>query len=119
MEYLILVAYIPFIIWLAWDNSKRIKQGKIIHHWLNGLLHILAAFTALYFEGWEIAASVLLSVRIVFNTALNLFRGLPIDYVSQKPKSVVDKVEKKLFGNNGWLPLIIYSILLTWVLVQH
>lgn len=119
LEYLILVAYIPFIIWLAWDNSKRIKQGKIIHHWLNGSLHILTAITALCFEGWQIAVAVLLVARIVFNTALNIFRGLPIDYVSQKPKSVVDKVEKKLFGNNGWLPLIIYSILLTWVLVQH
>lgn len=116
---MILVFYIPFVIWLAWDNSDRIKQDKPIKHWLNGLLHILAAFTAFYFEGWQIAAAVLLSVRIVFNTALNLFRGLSIDYVSPKPKSVVDKVEKKLFGNNGWLPLIIYSILLTWVLVQH
>jgi len=108
----ILAIYIPFCIWLAYNNAQRIKDDKPIKHWLNGLLHILTAILATFFEGWLIGLSVLLSVRIAFNTALNLFRGLPIDYVSQKPKSVMDKVEKLIFGNNGWIPLIIYSILL-------
>lgn len=116
MEHLILAIYIPFCIWLAYDNAQRIKDDKPIKHWLNGLLHILTAIVATFFEGWLIGLSVLLAVRIVFNTALNAFRGLPIDYVSPKPKSLVDKIEKRLFGNNGWIPLIIYSILLIWVL---
>ena len=119
LEHLILVIYIPFCIWLAWDNADRIKEGKNINHFLNGSVHILTAIVATFFEGWQIGLSVLLVVRIAFNTALNLFRGLSIDYVSPKPKSVVDKVEKWLFGNNGWIPLIIYTILLIWVLVKH
>lgn len=117
LEYLIIVIYIPFIIYLAWDNADRIKDGRKIHHWLNGSMHLLGAFVGTLFEGWQIGLSLLLVVRIAFNTALNAFRHLPIDYVSPKPKSLVDKVEKWLFGNNGWIPLIIYLTALILLLL--
>jgi len=45
---------------------------------------------------------------VVFNTTLNLMRGLPIDYVPTKPKALTDRIERALFGNNGIIPKILY-----------
>jgi len=100
--------YLPLLILLAYNNAIRIEQGKVIHHWLNALFHLSYAFALFYFIEIRVAVSFLLLVNVVFNTTLNLMRGLPIDYVPTKPKALTDRIERALFGNNGIIPKIIY-----------
>lgn len=103
--------YLLFCVWLAYDNSDRIADGRKIHHALNGSLHLAAAGIMYYIKGWQDAISLLLLVRVVFDSSLNLFRGLSLGYVSPKPKSWVDKIEAAVFNKNGLLPKLIYLII--------
>ena len=112
----VLFAYLLFVVILAWDNAKRIDQDKKIKHWLNGLAHLSMA-GILYFVDWKLSVALLCLVRVTFDISLNLFRGFPIDYVSLKPKSVIDKIEKKIFGLNGYTPKIVYLIIAVCLLL--
>lgn len=105
---LIILPYLAFCVVLAYDNSQRIKAGKRIYHGLNGALHLLATGATFWAYGWNDSLSLLLSVRVVFDVSLNLFRGLGIGYVSPKPKSWIDKAEKWVFRNDGITPKIVY-----------
>jgi len=98
---------------LAWDNYNRIKNNLKIHHWLNGGIHLVVAFILGYFFKWIYSLMILLTARIFFDSALNYFRGLSLFYVTPTPKSFQDKIEQKVFGKNGKLPLLIYAISLT------
>lgn len=103
--------YIPFCVFFAWVNNQWILHGKRIRHGLNGSLHVLVAFTVAYFTKWYHFFTVLLITRVAFDWSLNLFRGLPLDYLPLKPKSIADRVEKAVF-NNGFIPKIIYILLI-------
>jgi hypothetical protein len=108
-----LIAYSVFCIIFAYCNYIEIvKLDERIWHGLNGAIHLS---TALYF-GLAVCPqagfSILLIARLFFDVSLNLFRKLPIDYVPEHPKSIVDKIEIFVFEDNGWLPKIIYSLLL-------
>lgn len=111
--------YIPFCIAFAYLNAILIKKGKRIYHALNGLLHLTVAFLIGYFTHWQYGLATLCITRLFFDIPLNLFRGLPIDYVSPKPKSIVDRAEKWVFKTDGFTPKVIYLIgavfLFVWV----
>jgi hypothetical protein len=103
---------------MAAIDADRIESGKKINHWVNGLVHIAVSTGAFFVFDWKIALAILFQSRVVFDVALNLFRGLPIDYISAKPASLIDRMEKKVFGSNGILPKIIYltiSIILNFI----
>ncbi len=97
---------VPF----AWLNARWIEKGKRILHAWNGLLHLVAAGVGWWLYSWEVALIILCNARVVFDTSLNLFRGLPWDYVPLNPKSITDKVERFLFGSNYWVPKLIYAL---------
>ncbi len=101
----------------AWLNYYliEVKDYKIKHFW-NGLIHIAMAIAGVYFWGWQIGVSILFVARLVFDTALNLFRKKGIDYVSPRPASIVDKIEKKIFGQDGITPKILYLAII--ILIQ-
>jgi hypothetical protein len=102
--------YVLFCIPFAFLNKEWIdKDKKILHGW-NGLLHIATAGIAWYLYGWIGFIVILCNTNVVFNIALNFFRGKPFDYVPIKPKSIIDKVERKIFGDDGILPKIIYGL---------
>lgn len=103
-----LIVYALFCIAFAWLNAVLIKANKRIYHGLNGLLHIAAAVVGWHFWGWVIGISILFVARLVFDTSLNLFRGLPIEYVPRSPKSIVDKIEKTVFNSDGIMPKLVY-----------
>jgi len=107
-----LIAYAVFCIAFAWLNSYLIKRDKKIFHGLNGSLHLLAAAAGWYFWGWTIGVAVLFVARLFFDVSLNLFRGKAIDYVSPSPKSIVDKIEKKIFRTDGISPKILYLFII-------
>src|SRR5687768_2428562 len=86
--------YQLFVVWLAWDNTKRILENLKIIHWLNGLLHIAASVAIGFSTEWNYGVANLFFTRVFFDSSLNLFRGLPLGYISPDPKSIVDKIEK-------------------------
>lgn len=102
------IIYGLFCIFFAGINNEWIQDGKKIKHGLNGLLHASAAGIGWIFWGWPVAVIILCNTRVVFDISLNLFRGLPVDYVPAKPLSIVDKIEKWMFKGNGLLPKLVY-----------
>lgn len=104
------ICYIIFCILLAALNASLIAEGKTIYHWINGLLHIAAATVAAFIWWLPAFIIVLCLARIFFDFMLNIFRGLPLAYVPLNPKSVVDKVEKRIFGTNAFFPKAIYFL---------
>ena len=109
---MIALLYIPVSIAFAWLNARWIKQGKHIYHFWNGLLHILVAIGVGIVTKWEFSLAVLFIARVFFDWALNLMRGLPLGYVSPKPKSIVDRLEKWIFKLDGVTPKIIYLLII-------
>lgn len=104
--------YAIFCIGFAYLNAHLIKKGKRIYHALNGAIHIAAAAAGLYFFDWQTGIAILFVSRLVFDTALNLMRGKAIDYTSPSPKSIVDKIEQKIFKRDGVTPKLIYILLI-------
>lgn len=114
-----LASYAGFCILLAFLNAYLIKKGRRIYHAINGALHLLAASAIGYYYGWELGVATLFVVRVFFDWSLNIFRGLPLGYVSLKPKSIVDKIEKFIFKMNGILPKIIYIAIIAALITYH
>lgn len=104
--------YIAFCLLLAYWNKRRIAYDKVIHHWLNALLHACFWAAALLVTKAWIVVVLPLEGRLFFDTSLNLMRGLPLDYVSRTPKSLIDKVEKSFFKTDGLTPKLLYLILI-------
>lgn len=102
------ILYAAICIMFAYLNTGWIKDGKKIEHAWNGLLHIVFAAAAYWAFDWEAIIISLLNGRVVFDLALNKFRGLELDYVSKSPKSIIDRIERKIFGDDGVLPKIVY-----------
>ena len=102
------LTYIAFCIVFAAINAGLIKSGKRIYHGFNGSLHIAAALACGYFWWRGGFFIILLNSRVFFDYFLNIFRGMPLGYVPLEPKSLVDKVEKKLFGRDAYLPKIVW-----------
>ncbi len=133
---LIALAYIPVCVAFAWLNAKWIKEGKRIKHGWNGLLHCSVACLVgwatwkynLKGEWWAVGLSVLLIARAVFDTSLNLFRQLPVDYYSPEIKQytglrmaiqkgkVIDYLEYKAFLGNGYIPKALYTLAVAFLL---
>lgn len=105
------ILYGLFCVGFAYANHGWIKIDLRIRHFVNGILHGAVAVWCYLTFGWASAVSALLIARICFDFALNLFRGLPLDYVPKNPKSIADKLEKWVFGNDGLTPKIIYLFL--------
>jgi hypothetical protein len=93
---------------MAKMDAGLIMSGRPVKHWLNGLIHITVAIIAAFWFNWLIGVAVLLECRLMFDSALNTFRHYNIGYVPAKPASIIDQIEKKIFGKNGILPKIIY-----------
>jgi len=88
--------YCLFSALLAYFNYRLIESGKRIYHALNGILHITAAGLITYYFSWQLGLSLLLLVRVVFDTTLNIFRSLGVGYVSDDPHSIIDQAESML-----------------------
>lgn len=105
--------YIAFCLILAYVNKRLIAYDKRIRHGWNGLFHAVFLLTVIWLNNKWFPACVLPFVgRLFFDAALNLMRGLPLDYVAKNPKSLIDQIEKSVFGNDGILPKVIYLVLI-------
>lgn len=106
---MIQLLFIALNIGLAWYHAKLIRENKPIYHgwWAAGFLAI-AGIVSLLAGSWILFILLCLERLVVFNVALNVFRGLPPFHVSLTTTSILDKLQRKLVGTNGWIvPLIV------------
>lgn len=103
------IGYIVFAIAFAWLNAYLIKKGKRIYHFWNGMLHVAAAVFCGWHWWWGGGVALLLMTKVMFDTFLSHFRGLPLLYSNPKGKSIMDKIEHKIFGNDVLEARIVYT----------
>lgn len=99
----------------AVKDGAKVKAKKDIDHFLNGVAYCLTicVFVMIFKMTWSEAIVFWLQSfvnrQLFFDLPLNFIRRLKWDYVSPDPESWVDKLEIKIFGKNGRLPVYIYA----------
>lgn len=106
---MIYIVWVAFCLFFAYANYRVIEyvDGRI-RHGING---VFGSVTALYFaieESISTGIILLLIARLFFDSFLSYLRFGRINYVSPKPKSLIDKLEQMVFGKDGYLPKLIY-----------
>src|SRR5690349_18470391 len=96
-------------VWMAARDAQALKDGGKIKHAINGAVHLITGLLVGVFYGWPHGIAWLCECAVVFDVSLSLFRGLHPFYVSPNPKSWKDRIEKSMFGMNGFLPKLIYT----------
>jgi len=100
----------------AANDAAKIRKDKDVDHFLNGVAYVLSIIVFILIFEMDFVYSLLFMVgcfcnrQLTFDIPLNLMRKLKWDYVSPAPTSWVDKLEVKLFGQNGDTPNIIYCL---------
>jgi hypothetical protein len=111
---MIILAYILVNIILAKIDAWKIKHNKRIRHGINALIYcVLIAPT--FFISWSYPIAMLALRRIVFDTALNMFRGLPYDYISATTTSIIDRISydfQKEWGYFAYYMIFVVIIIL-------
>ena len=105
----------------AAHDAYRIGLHKRIYHGVNFGVYALLCSLLCWKSHWNIGVITLFCVsafcnrQLGFDVPLNRFRGLKWDYVSlaKPPKSILDRIEIRLFGYNGRAPLVMYATV--WV----
>lgn len=111
MIYLSELVLIILTVGMAYWHSRLIAAGRPIKHdWWAALFAILVAgavvllWYRLTVAQWGLyAGAQFIGHLVVFNVALNRFRGLPWTYTSTSTGSILDKIELRLFGSKVWL----------------
>jgi hypothetical protein len=108
-------------------DAYRILHNKTIAHAVNFGAYVLFA-CVLYYKtvkpviSWSgfpyvdfavYCFSAFTNRQGSFDIPLNLRRGLKWDHVStaKPPKALLDRIEIRIFGNNGKLPVLVYTII--------
>jgi hypothetical protein len=104
---------------MAAYHAKLIKAGKPIKHGYWGGSYLLFVATC-YFIGysWQLVICQILARKVFFDVALNLFRGLPMFYVSTTTTSVIDKLHNRLFGKRSEIYILIYLMALVMLSIS-
>lgn len=117
MDIIIQAFYILFCLGLAYYNARLIKQDKRIYHGLNGLAHFtMWGLSFLITKDFILLAMLPFMGRLFFDVALNLMRGLDLDYVTDDPRSIIDCAEQLFFKEDGLTPKIIYAFV--WLMLN-
>jgi hypothetical protein len=109
------IVYALFCIFWAYLNYIIIERlDDEVKHWFNGLMHLSVCIFSGFAIHFLAAITMLLIGRLFFDVSLNIFRmgWRNIGYVPRYPKSIIDKIEKKVFGKDGITPKIIYTALI-------
>lgn len=126
MAVLIIVLFALINIVLACIDAKKILLHQPINHPLNAIVYVgLMSLVYFLYRGVSIdlvivLVALLFTRQIFFDITLSLYRGLKWDYVTlvEKPGSVIDGFEKKIFGTNGKLKYGVYGIILILLIVS-
>lgn len=99
------------ILWVcmaAWQAHLIDKQRPIKHGWWAALSGLLIAGACVWsrLNGWPLVLFAFAQGcgrLVVFNLLLNWLRRLSWDYESPTTGSIMDQLERKLFGGRVWL----------------
>ena len=108
---------IAFNIWMARYHSRLLKKDKKIKHGLWGGLYVAVciAITLLFVDLWLLIACFLLR-KFLFDTALNLYNGRGLFFVSTETTSIIDRIHYKLFGVNSEIYQTMYFM--GWIILN-
>lgn len=110
MIYIAEIFLAAFNIWMASVHSKLIKKGITPKHGWWGLSYAAAlALFCILNKSWLLVIAGALIRKIVFDISLNLFRGLPVFYVSSSSTSIIDKIHNNIFGKRSEIYMAIYA----------
>lgn len=111
VEFILTFLYICLNVFLAQIDAYKIKVGIHIKHGVNAGVYILLCGITLYITRDVYFFIALMFLRkIVFDTFLNIFRGLPYNYASKTTTSIIDRLTYKINRALGyWL---FYGIIL-------
>ena len=112
MIYLFEILLVIINVFMAWYHATLIEAHRPILHgvWGGAYLFILGMLSIKF--GWLFTFCGLLNRKVFFDLSLNLFRGLPIFYVSSSTTSILDKLHNKIFGTDSRIYMTIYLVIL-------
>jgi hypothetical protein len=113
VKFLVVVLFTAVNIVHAYHDSERIKAQKRIYHGINGLFYILLLAPVALSKDWFFVIGLLSLRRVVFDTALNLFRGLRFDYISSHTTSIIDRISYRFQAKFGYISYYSVFILIT------
>lgn len=127
MTYIGELILIAVNILMAWYHADLIKDDKKIRHGLWGFLYIVLAAVMSYLNSsvWLFITALYLR-KVVFDISLNLFRDLPVFYISPELKnmsfrqavrkaSIIDWIHYRLFKDRSEVYVIIYFLKLIFL----
>lgn len=99
-------------------DANRIKKHKRIYHGINGGLYLAFISLIIWIADYNLPNGVLFTFasffqrQVVFDTALNRFRGLRWYYQStaNPPKSIIDRLERLLFPHNDGVKIFFFYL---------
>lgn len=98
---------------MAAYHANLIKDGERINHAFWGGLYLgVAVLFSWLNHSWLLFVCSLLIRKVFFDLSLNLFRGLPLFYVSSDPESVIDRLHLKYFGKRSEIYMAAYLAIL-------
>lgn len=101
---------------MAAYHADLIKDGRRINHALWGGLYLaVAGLFSWLNHSWILLIASLFIRKVFFDLSLNLFRELPLFYVSSDPESMIDKWHNKHFGKNSELYMVIYFLVIVFL----
>lgn len=117
LKLLLALVYAGLNILHAKHDAWRIFDGRRIYHGINGLVHvIIVGVVFLFTREWFFVIGLLSLRRIVFDTALNIFRGLRFDYISSTTTSIIDRLSYNVQKRYGYV--MYYGLFLLIVLAS-
>lgn len=98
-------------------DAYRILKNKTIAHGLNFGAYAIYCAALCWLAHWNVGVIALFCVsafcnrQLSFDIPLNIRRRLPWDYVTKAkpPKSILDRIEIRVFGYNGRAPVVMYA----------
>jgi len=117
IKILAIIFYTGVNILLAKRDALKISRQKKIEHGTNALVYLALVAPIIYLmQSWVFLIGLLALRRIVFDTALNLFRGLKYDYISATTTSIIDRLSYKFQDRFGYM--IYYGIFIIVVILS-
>ena len=118
VEFILAFLYTCINVFLARIDAYKIKLGIHIKHGMNAGVYILLCGIALYVtRDLYFFVALMFLRKIVFDTFLNIFRGLPYNYASKTTTSIIDRLTYRLNVGLGYWAFYGIILLITIILM--
>lgn len=114
LKVIFVVLYSFLNILLANHDALKISRHQKIEHGTNALVYLALILPVGYLtNSWVFLIGLLALRRIVFDTALNLIRGLKFNYISKTTTSIIDRLSYNIQDKFGYIPYYgVFAIIL-------